>query len=79
MIVAFYVLSITTLAPRFGVGNAILFVMVAQIFTSAMIDHFGLIGVRARPVALVRVGGLFIMAAGLAITQLSSSRDASGS
>ncbi len=39
LIVAFYVLSITFLAPRFGVGNAILFAVTAQLFCSAAIDH----------------------------------------
>jgi transporter family-2 protein len=45
VIVAFYVLSVSALAPRFGVGNTILFVVAAQIVTSAIIDHF------ARPAA----------------------------
>lgn len=76
VIVAFYVLSITMLAPRFGVGNAILFIMVAQIATSAAIDHFGLFGALVRPVTLLRAGGLSIMAAGLVIAQLSPSRGA---
>ncbi len=73
-IVAFYVLSVTLLAPRFGIGNAILFVMIAQIFMSAAIDHYGLFGAATRPVSLLRMGGLAIMLAGLAIAQLAPSR-----
>jgi transporter family-2 protein len=72
-IVAGYVVSVTLLAPRFGIGNAILFVMTAQIFTSALIDHFGLLGAAMRPVTALRVAGLAIMLAGLALTQLASS------
>ena len=41
LIVAGYVLSVTAIVPRFGVGNAILFIMVAQILTSAASDHLG--------------------------------------
>lgn len=69
-IVAGYVISITLLAPRFGIGNAILFVMTAQIFTSALIDHFGLLGAAVRPVTIPRIAGLAIMLAGLSLTQL---------
>ena len=48
LIVAFYVLSITFLAPRFGVGNAILLAVTAQLVTSALIDHFALAGATLR-------------------------------
>ena len=44
VIVAFYVLSVSVLAPRFGVGNTILFVVAAQVVTSAIIDHFACSG-----------------------------------
>ena len=71
LIVAFYVLSITFLAPRFGVGNAILFAVTAQLVTSAVIDHFALAGAALRPVTLMRVVGLLIVIAGVVITQIS--------
>ena len=75
LIVAFYVISVTLLAPRFGVGNTILFVMIAQIAMSAAIDHVGLLGAAVRPVTALRLSGLAIMLAGLAVTQLASSKD----
>lgn len=71
LIVGFYVLSITMLVPAFGVGNAILFVMVAQIITSASIDHFGLFGAAVRPLTALRVAGLAILLVGLSISQLA--------
>ncbi len=37
--VAFYVLSITWLVPRFGVGNAIFLVLLGQIISASIIDH----------------------------------------
>lgn len=74
LIVAFYVLSVTLLAPRFGIGNAILFVMVAQIFTSAAIDHFGLFGAALRPVSLLRAGGLAVLLLGLVISQVAAQK-----
>jgi transporter family-2 protein len=74
LIVAFYVVSVTLLAPRFGVGNVILFAMCAQIMVSAAVDHFGLFGVAVRPLNLARVAGILILLAGLAITQTASGR-----
>lgn len=74
LIVAFYVISATIVAPRFGVGNLILFAMVAQIVFSAAIDHFGLFGVPVRPINLMRVGGLLLLTVGLVITQFADAK-----
>jgi transporter family-2 protein len=71
MIVAFYILSITFIAPRFGVGNAILFAVTAQLLTSALIDHFELAGAALRPLTAMRAGGLLIVIIGVVITQVS--------
>src|SRR3984885_10184926 len=71
LIVGFYVLSITFLAPRFGVGNAILFVVMAQLITSALIDHFGLAGAAVRPLTMLRAVGLLIVIIGVVVTQIS--------
>src|ERR1700688_992482 len=71
VIVGFYVLSITYLAPRFGVGNAILFAVTAQLITSALIDHFALAGAALRPLTLMRAVGLLIVITGVVITQIS--------
>lgn len=77
LIVAFYVISATLLAPRFGVGNFILFAMVAQIILAALIDHFGWFGVTPRPVNLMRAGGITLLLLGLLITQLANDKPAS--
>jgi len=71
LIVAFYVLSITFLAPRFGVGNAILFAVTAQLLSSAAIDHFALAGAALRPLTSIRVLGLTIVIIGLVLTQIA--------
>lgn len=73
-LIAFYVLSITYVAPTFGVGNAIFFVILGQVVSSAAIDHFGLFGAQATPVTGLRIVGISVMALGVAITQLSLSR-----
>lgn len=69
---AFYLLSITWVGPRFGIGNAVMFVLGGQIISSALIDHFGLFGAPHKPVDLLRAVGLAIMAAGVVIAQVAA-------
>jgi transporter family-2 protein len=69
LLVAFYVLSITWVAPRFGVGNAIFCVLLGQLVSAAIIDHFGLMGAAAKPIDLTRAAGLGLMAAGVLLAQ----------
>jgi transporter family-2 protein len=65
VLVAFYVLSITHIAPVFGLGNAILFVLFGQMISAAVIDHFGLFAAIRQPLGLPRAAGLALMAAGV--------------
>ena len=65
LFVAFYVISITWVAPRFGLGNAVFCVLLGQMIAAAAIDHFGLFGAILRPLSLTRAAGIGIMAAGL--------------
>lgn len=69
LLVAFYILSITFIAPKFGVGNAVFFVLLGQLISAALIDHFGLFGARVSPLSLSRAGGIALMAAGVFLTQ----------
>jgi transporter family-2 protein len=71
LLVAFYVLSITHVAPHFGVGNAVFFVLLGQLVSAAAIDHFGLFGAQLSPLNWVRITGISVMAAGVWITQLA--------
>ncbi len=64
-LVAFYVLSVTWVAPRIGVGNAIFFVLIGQIAAAATIDQFGLFGAPVSPITLRRWLGIVLMAAGV--------------
>jgi bacterial/archaeal transporter family-2 protein len=63
--VAFYVLSVTWVAPRFGVGNAVAFVLLGQILSMATIDQFGLMGAPVHPISPQRALGLGLMAIGV--------------
>ncbi len=74
MIVAFYVISATMVAPHFGVANFIMFAVVSQIIGSVVIDHFGLFGAAVRPVSGLRLLGIVILVSGLVITQFANSK-----
>ncbi len=64
-IVATYVISITYLAPRIGVGNAICFIVTGQILSAVIIDHFGLFGAVIHDLNWRRISGVVLMIAGL--------------
>ncbi len=70
VLVALYVLSITWAAPRFGVGNAVFFVLLGQLVSTAIIDHFGLFGAQITPLSASRAVGIGLMAAGVFVTQM---------
>ncbi|MFY1709512.1 DMT family transporter [Tritonibacter scottomollicae] len=72
ILVAFYVLSITHVAPHFGVGNAVFFVLLGQLLSAAAIDHFGLFGAQISPLTWMRALGISVMAAGVWITQIAA-------
>lgn len=69
VLIAFYVLSITFIAPHFGVGNAVFFVLIGQMISAAVIDHFGLFGAQATALTAARAGGIALMAGGVWLTQ----------
>ncbi|MCB1607356.1 MAG: DMT family transporter [Xanthomonadales bacterium] len=63
--VAFYVLSVTWVAPQFGVGNAVAFVLLGQLISMAAIDQFGLLGAQTHVISLQRAIGLVLMSVGV--------------
>ncbi|XOY56489.1 MAG: DMT family transporter [Rhodobacterales bacterium] len=68
-LVAFYILSITWIAPVIGVGNAVFFVLLGQLISAAAIDHFGLFAAQVTPLTGTRAAGIALMAAGVVLTQ----------
>ena len=65
LFMAFYLLSITFIAPKFGVGNAVFFVLLGQIASAAAIDHFGLFGADRASIGGMRILGIALMAVGV--------------
>lgn len=65
LFVAFYALSITWAAPRIGVGNAVMLVLLGQLVAAAAIDHFGLLGAVRAPITVQRALGITAMVVGV--------------
>ncbi|MFK7794310.1 MAG: DMT family transporter [Gammaproteobacteria bacterium] len=65
LFVVLYILGITWVAPRFGVGNAVAFVLLGQIISMAIIDHFGLLNALHHPISLQRFVGIIFMVIGV--------------
>lgn len=75
---AVYVVSITYVAPKIGVGNAIIFVVVAQIFTAVIIDHFGLFGAQVQTIDWKRALGIVFLVAGVTLAKSQSAPAGAG-
>ncbi len=65
LVVAFYVFTITFLAPRLGVGTAIALIVSGQILGALVIDHFGLLRSLTVPLSPVRLGGATLIVVGV--------------
>lgn len=63
-------LSYVVLAPKIGLSALLGLAIAGQIISSLFIDHFGLMGAAERPVTLIKLGGLIVMLAGIAIALL---------
>jgi transporter family-2 protein len=67
--VVFYVLSVTWIAPRFGIGNAVFCVLLGQMIAATAIDHFGLFGAVVKPLSILRASGVGLMVLGVLFIQ----------
>lgn len=69
MFFAIYVVSMTFVAPKIGLGNAIVLVVVAQMFTAVTFDHFGLMGAVMQHITPKRICGLMLLCAGVVLSR----------
>jgi bacterial/archaeal transporter family-2 protein len=65
LIIATYVVMITVLVPRIGVGTSISVIVTGQILCAVAIDHFGFFGVHVRSIDANRLIGVLMMITGI--------------
>jgi len=61
-----YVFAVMLAAPRMGAGRAMVCVIGGQLFSSVLLDHFGVLHER-RPVSLAALAGVLLVLAGAAL------------
>ncbi|MBL4871415.1 MAG: DMT family transporter [Robiginitomaculum sp.] len=60
-----YIASITYTAPIIGIGNAVFFVLLGQLITAVLIDHYGLLNAPVSAVTYKRIFGIMLMIVGV--------------
>jgi len=68
-IIAFYLLSISILGLKVGIGTAVLLVLAGQIASSVVIDTFGLFGAPRVPVNVMRILGIILVVTGVILAR----------
>ena len=60
-----YILMIVLLAPKLGIGNVTVMVLLGQVVAAIIIDHFGLLGATVHLINWKRLIGVCLMIAGI--------------
>lgn len=74
LLIGFYALSATVIIPRFGAGNFVGFILLAQLVTAAAVDQWGLFGMVRQPAGAAKLAGFALILGGLALVQVGSVR-----
>ena len=61
----FYISSISWVAPKFGFGNAITFILLGQLISMCVIDHFSLFNAVQYAFSWKRLLGILLMISGI--------------
>ncbi|MEM1362374.1 MAG: DMT family transporter [Pseudomonadota bacterium] len=66
LIATIYIIAIVVLTPKLGVGLTTGLILVGQIMTALLLDHFGAFGNPQHTLSIGRAAGLTLMIAGIA-------------
>ncbi len=67
---AFFVSLVIQAVPRLGVAVTLSGVVAGQLAIATLLDHFGWLGVPVHRISLIRVAGILLLLAGVALTRL---------
>ncbi|WP_426780934.1 DMT family transporter [Pseudomonas syringae] len=70
---AIYVGGAASLIPKLGAGGFLLLVVAGQIIASVVVDHFGFMGLTAKPVNIAKIVGVMLILGGVVLVQNASS------
>ncbi|MCE5980075.1 DMT family transporter [Pseudomonas sp. JR33AA] len=66
---AMYVAGAAALTPKLGAAGFLVLVVAGQIITAVLADHYGVMGLRGKPLSLVRVAGVVLILCGVLLVQ----------
>ena len=72
LLIGFYAVSATIIIPRFGAGNFIAFILLAQLLMAAVLDQYGLFGLVQRPINITRAIAFILIATGILVMQFAA-------
>ena len=64
---AYYVITAIIVAPKLGAASLISLIVAAQICTSLVLDHFGVLGFSQHSINIWRIAGALMLIAGVTI------------
>lgn len=67
---ALYVAAAATLAPQLGAGGFLVCVVAGQMVAALLVDYFGLMGLPARPIPMLRLAGVALILLGVWLAQM---------
>jgi len=65
IIAVIYILALTFLAPKLGIGIVTVLVVSGQCISITIIEHFGLFGFQVKPINLFRIVGILSLVLGV--------------
>ena len=68
---AFYVLGSIVTAPKLGAVTLFVMILAGQALASLVVDQFGLVGFEQHPINALRLAGVALLAAGVALVRFS--------
>lgn len=66
---ALYVASATVLTPKLGAGGFLVAVVAGQMVVAVLVDHYGLMGLEAKPINAMRILGVILILGGVFLIQ----------
>lgn len=64
-----YILLIVLCAPRLGIGNVTVMVLLGQVIAAAVIDHFGILNAPIHPLNWLRLIGIALVIGGVYVVR----------
>ena len=66
---ACFVAALAYASPRLGLASALTIAVGSQLVTALVLDRFGLLGLTAQPISLMRVGGVVLVIGGVLLVR----------